>query len=166
MTSKENILKLNQNLDEIYNDIKNDSENKEFIKKGWNPLYFVSATSQILIIGQAPGLRAQENGIAWDDLSGDNLRNWLGVSKDQFYDKTLFGIIPMDFFFPGKGKSGDLPPRKGFAQKWHPKILSNLVDIKLIILMGNYALKHYLGKSLEKNLTLTVKNYHQYLPLY
>ena len=156
----------NANLIQIRKDITNDPSNKKFIDIGYSPLYFVSATSKILIIGQAPGLKAQVNNIAWDDLSGDNLRKWLGVTKEEFYNEKLFGIIPMDFFYPGRGKSGDLPPRLEFAQKWHPLILNNLIDVKLIILMGQYALKYYLGDQIKSNLTETVKNYQNYLPKY
>ncbi len=166
MIDKNLIKRNNENLIKIKYDITHDKSNKHFLDKGWHPLYFVSATSQILIIGQAPGLKAQESGVAWDDLSGDNLRSWLGVTKEEFYDDTLFGIIPMDFYYPGRGKSGDLPPRSDFADKWHKVILDNLVEVKLIILMGNYALKYYLKDNIKKTLTETVKNYRNYLPTY
>lgn len=150
------------NLIKIKNDIIND--NKEFTNLGYFPLYYVNSKSKILIIGQAPGIKARDSNSAWNDQSGDTLRDWLGVTRNEFYNEDLFGIIPMDFYYPGKGKSGDLPPRKEFAKKWHPLILENLKDIKLIILIGNYAQKYYLNN--KDNLTNNVFNYKKYLPLY
>lgn len=154
------------NLIKIYNDIINDEANKEYKVKGYRPLYFVNSNSKILIIGQAPGIKAQETHKVFNDKSGDILREWLGVSKQEFYDENIFSIMPMDFFYPGKGKTGDLPPRKGFASKWHPKIINELKSLKLIILVGLYAVEFYLKDVMEKNLTETIKNYQKYLPLY
>lgn len=154
------------NLNEIRESIINDSFNKEYKEKGLKPIYDVSENSKILIIGQAPGIKAQESGITWNDKSGDSLRDWLGITRKEFYDPNLFGLVPMDFFYPGKSKSGDKPPRKGFAEKWHPLILNNLKDVKLIILVGSYAQKYYLKEHFKENLTNTVKNYFEYLPKY
>lgn len=154
------------NLVEIKAAIINDPFNIDYKNNGYLPIYSINENSKILIVGQAPGIKAQESGITWNDKSGDNLRAWLGVTKEEFYNINLFGLIPMDFFYPGKSQSGDKPPRKGFAEKWHPLILKNLKNIKLIILVGTYAQKYYLKNSFEKNLTLTVKNYFKYLPKY
>lgn len=156
----------NKKLANIRLAIINDDDNKEFMEKGYEPLYFVSEASKIMIIGQAPGIKAQEKNKAWDDLSGDKLRKWLGVTKDEFYNVDNFAIVPMDFYFPGKGKTGDLPPRKDFAKKWHPQIINEIDNLQLIILIGNYAQKHYLKDDYVKNLTETVKNYKSFLPKY
>lgn len=67
-------------------------------------------------MGQAPGRLAQESRKTWNDPSGDRLREWLGVNREEFYESGKFGIVPIDFYYPGKGKSGDAPPRKGFAE--------------------------------------------------
>jgi uracil-DNA glycosylase len=150
----------------IHNAIIADAQNAQMRKAGYNPLYTAGADAKIAIIGQAPGKKAQESMQAWHDKSGDILRAWLGVSEDQFYDPNVIALLPMDFYFPGKGKSGDLPPRKGFADKWHPKLLNEMPDIKLIILIGNYAQKHYLKEAAKKNLTETVRSYKDYLPEY
>lgn len=152
------------NLNKIKEAIINDPSNIEKTKLGIMPLYQVSENSKIIIIGQAPGQKAEESGIAWNDLSGDKLRDWLGVSRNQFYDDNIFGIIPMDFYYPGKANHGDLPPRKEFAEMWHSKILKELKEIKLIILVGNYAQKYYLKDKVS--LTNRVKNYKNYLPKY
>ena len=139
-------------------------DNKEFTSLGYQPLYSINKNSKILIIGQAPGLKAQETNMTWNDKSGDKLRDWLGVTKEEFYNVDNFGLISMDFYYPGKGKSGDLPPRKDFAPKWHPLILDNLLDVKLVILIGNYSQHYYLNN--KDNLTTNVKNFKKFLPTY
>lgn len=151
---------------EIYRQIVDDEMNADMKNKGYLPLYSASSQSKIVIVGQAPGFRAQEAMKPWDDASGETLRDWMGVSVDEFYDTNLVALLPMDFYFPGKGKHGDLPPRKDFADKWHPLLLKNMPNIELIILIGTYAQKHYLAKIAKQNLTETVRAYDQYLPKY
>ncbi|HGK7344391.1 TPA: uracil-DNA glycosylase family protein [Streptococcus suis] len=142
-----------------------DVANLDFTNKGIAPLFQAPSTAKILIIGQAPGLKTQEKGRLFDDASGDNLRQWLGVDRQTFYESGHFAILPMDFYYPGKGKSGDLPPRKDFAPKWHPLIMKQLPQIELTILVGNYAQTYYLEKS-QRNLTKRVKHADDYLPTY
>lgn len=153
-------------LEKIRRAIMADPENQPMVQVGQLPLFTASPRAKIVLVGQAPGRIAQATEKPWNDLSGVKLRGWLGVSDEQFYTPDLFAIIPMDFFYPGKGKSGDLPPRKGFAEKWHPKILMQMPDVQLIVLVGTYAQKYYLGKSRKPNLTETVRAYHEYLPKY
>src|SRR5690554_5138110 len=90
--------KYDENLKEIYNDIINDQANIDYTNKGWQPLYNVTSKSKILIIGQAPGIKAQTKNKTWDDKSGDKLRAWLGVNKDDFFNPDIFGMLPMDFY--------------------------------------------------------------------
>lgn len=130
------------------------------------PILQASIHSKIIIIGQAPGQKVQNSGIPWDDASGDELRRWLGVSKEQFYDDKLFALVPMGFCYPGKGTSGDLPPRPECAPLWHAALLKNMNKAKLIILIGQYSQNYYLGEALKTRLTDTVKNYAEYLPKY
>ena len=130
------------------------------------PIVQISKQSKILIIGQAPGRRVHETGIPWNDPSGNKLRTWLGVSNETFYDPSLFSIVPMGFCYPGKGKSGDLPPRPECAKLWHSKIMEEFESRPLILLIGQYAQRHYLKGTYRGNLTETVKNYHEYLPGY
>jgi len=120
--------------------------------------------SKIIIIGQAPGTKVHASGIPWDDASGKQLRKWLNVSDEDFYDETKFAIIPMGFCYPGKGKTGDLPPRPECAPQWHPPLFKELKNVELVILIGMYAQKYYLGKTAKKTLTETVKHYNNYLP--
>ena len=147
-------------------DIMLDVDNKVYSDKGIEPLFSAPRTAKILIIGQAPGIKAQESRIFFNDKSGVKLREWMGIDNELFYNSGLIGVVPMDFYYPGKGKSGDLPPRKNFAHKWHPRVLELMPDIKLIILVGKYAQDYYLKDKKEKNLTETVKNYKKYLPKY
>ena len=152
--------------EEITKLIIDDPSNESFTKRNVPPLFKASKEAKIVIIGQAPGRKAEETQMFWNDLSGDRLREWMGVSRELFYSTDKIAHLPMDFYYPGKAKSGDVPPRKDFAEKWHPLILKEMPDIETIILIGGYAQKFYLGKSRERNLTETVKNYQQYLPKY
>ena len=152
-----------KNLDEITSSIIADSQNKEFTERGIFPLFSAPKTARINIVGQAPGLKAEQTRLYWNDKSGDHLREWLGVDRDTFYHSGMFAVIPMDFYYPGKGKSGDLPPRKGFADKWHAPILANLPNIALTILIGQYAQKYYLPEN-ELNVTETVHHFRDFIP--
>ena len=154
------------NVKKIFDEIKEDKENEEFTKAGIEPLFSAPESAKVIIVGQAPGIKAQEAKKYWFDRSGDRLREWMGVDKKTFYDSDIFAIIPMDFYYPGKGKSGDLPPRKDFASKWHPLLLKELPNVELIVLIGKYAQKYYLGNREKSNLTETVKAYKEYLPRY
>jgi len=131
---------------------------------GPRPVFAFTPSSKIVIIGQAPGRRVHESGIPWDDKSGDTLRDWLGVTRQEFYDPQRFAIVPMGFCYPGTGKSGDLPPRKECAPQWHPPMLKAMEHVKLTLLIGQYAQAYYLGKDRKKNLTETVQHFQAYLP--
>ena len=157
---------MDKKFEQLKKDIMSDIDNKKYSDKGIEPLFSAPRTAKILIIGQAPGLKAQESKIFFNDKSGVKLREWMGIDNEIFYNSGLIGVVPMDFYYPGKGKSGDLPPRKNFAHKWHPRVLELMPDIKLIILVGKYAQDYYLKDEKEKNLTETVKNYKKYLPKY
>src|SRR5690606_12649529 len=125
----------------------------------------VSPESKIAIIGQAPGRKVHESGIPWDDQSGRELRRWMGVDDEQFYNPALFALVPMGFCYPGKGKSGDLPPRPECAPLWHAKLFACMPHIELRILIGQYAQHYYLGKT-GVSLTDTVKHANDYLPMF
>lgn len=130
------------------------------------PVVQAGAHAKIIIIGQAPGQKVQNSGIPWDDASGNELRRWLGVSKEQFYNEQLFALVPMGFCYPGKGTSGDLPPRPECAPLWHEQLLKQMKKVQLTILIGQYAQNYYLGDGLKATLTDTVKHYKEYLPGY
>ena len=157
---------MDKKLELLKKEIMSDSDNKKYTDEGIEPLFSAPSTAKILIIGQAPGIKAQESRIFFNDKSGVKLREWMGIDDDIFYKSGLIGVVPMDFYYPGKGKSGDLPPRKNFAPKWHEKILELMPNIELIILVGKYAQDYYLHKNKKSNLTETVFHYEEYGPLY
>lgn len=139
---------------------------KEHLELGPRPIVSVHPKSKIVVIGQAPGTVVHKTGIPWDDKSGENLRSWMGIDKTDFYNSQKIAIIPMGFCYPGKGKSGDLPPRKECAPLWHDLLFNRLQDVELILLIGKYAQDYYLKSMAKKTLTETVKNYKEYLPKY
>ncbi len=155
---------MNDNIKKIYDEIVSHESNREMRKRGYKPLFSADERARIVLIGQAPGIHAQSANKAWDDASGIRLMQWLGVDETLFRDPSKIAIIPMDFYYPGKGKSGDLPPRKEFASYWHPRLLSLMPDLSLFVLIGQYAQKYYLRKRRKKTVTETVKHYEEYLP--
>ncbi len=157
---------MTKNIEVIKQEIMQDPENAEFTKQGWEPIFVAPPTAKILIASQAPGIKAQLANTTFLDPSGDLLREWLDVDKETFYNSGHFGIVPMDYYFPGKAKHGDKPPRKDFAKKWNPQVLGAMPELELKVIIGAYAQKFYLGKNMKRNLTETVRNYEEYLPEY
>lgn len=104
----------------------------------------MSPEARILIAGQAPGRKVHESGVPFDDASGDRLRDWLGVSKEQFYDAKFIAILPMGFCYPGTGKSGDLPPRPECAPAWREQVLARLKKLQITLVVGQYAQAYHL----------------------
>lgn len=150
----------------IYQAIIADPSNQQYTKRGIKPLYYAGPDARILLIAQAPGQKAQEQGMFWNDRSGLRLRDWLGISWDEFYYSGKIAIMPMDFYFPGNSPHGDLPPRPDFASKWHPQLLKLMPNIQLTILIGAYASRAYLHLDQKTSLTSIVQNYQDYLPQY
>jgi uracil-DNA glycosylase len=136
----------------------------ESLPYGVNPIFQVSESARILLIGQAPGVRVHQTGIPFDDSSGDRLRQWMGVGKEIFYDASNIAIMPMGFCYPGKGKSGDLPPRKECAPLWHQSFLTFMPNIRLTLLIGQYSQSFYLGNNAKSTLTETVRHWETYWP--
>ena len=127
------------------------------------PVVRASTSARLLIVGQAPGRKVHESGIPWNDPSGRRLRSWLQMSDDEFYNVANVAIIPMGFCYPGTGKSGDLPPRPECAPKWHPVLRPHLGNIRLTLLIGQYAQKAYLpGDYRKRYKTLTERVRHQH----
>lgn len=139
---------------------------EEHLPLGPRPVLRASASARLLIVGQAPGTKVHASGIPWDDQSGKRLRQWLGLAPAVFYDPAQVAIVPMGFCYPGKGKSGDLPPRPECARHWHASLLGLLPNIQLTLLVGKYAQDYFLGSAAKATLTETVANWHEYLPKY
>ena len=137
---------------------------KAHLPLGPRPVIQVGPDARILIVGQAPGSRVHETGIPFDDPSGDRLRAWMGIEKEVFYDGSKVAIVPMGFCFPGTGKSGDLPPRPECVGAWRVRLLNQLPNIALTVVVGQYAQSWHLGKSCKGNLTETVRAWREYWP--
>lgn len=152
-------------LNDIISQIENDSRNYEYTKRNIPPILQVNSKAKVLIIGQAPGKKVEESLIPFNDKSGDTLISWMGIDRDTFYSDKI-AILPMDFYYPGKGKTGDLPPRKFIANEYHESILNELKNIELTILIGKYSMDYYLKGQMKKNLTETVRCFDEYLPRY
>ena len=133
---------------------------------GPRPVLRASETARLLIVGQAPGTLVHGSGIPWSDASGMRLRDWLHLDRDHFYDESKVAIVPMGFCYPGRGASGDLPPRPECSQTWHPKLLPMLGDVKLTLLIGQYAQAYFLGDKRKKTLTDTVAAWREFAPRY
>ncbi len=136
----------------------------KYLPLGAKPVLQFSPKSRIIIIGQAPGVKAHNSGIPWNDASGERLRNWLGVDAAMFYNADKFALVPMGFCYPGKSKSGDLPPRPECAPLWHEQLFAKTQQAQLKILIGKYAQTYYLGNKQKSTLTETVKAFSEYLP--
>jgi uracil-DNA glycosylase len=137
---------------------------EKHLPHGPNPVLQADVRSKILIISQAPGTKVHATSTVFNDKSGDRLRAWMGVSREEFYDPGNFSVMPMGFCYPGRGKSGDLPPRKECAPLWHGKITEAMPSLRLKILVGSYAQKHYLAGRMKENMTGTVRAWKEYLP--
>lgn len=153
-------------MDKLLKQIRSCSLCVEHLPLGTRPIVAANPKARILIIGHAPGTKVHQTGIPWDDQSGKQLRKWMGVTDEEFYDETKIAQMPMGFCYPGKGKSGDLPPRPECAPQWHQTLLDKMPNLKLTLLIGQYSQKYYLGSQMEKNLTETVRNHKTYLPQY
>ena len=129
------------------------------------PVLRAGSTARMVIVGQAPGTKVHASGVPWDDASGRRLRQWLALTPAQFYDESHIAIIPMAFCYPGKGKSGDLPPPADCAPRWHERLFALLPRVELVLLVGNYAQDYYLGRSRE-GLAERVRRYPDFGPRY
>ncbi|MEQ8684761.1 MAG: uracil-DNA glycosylase family protein [Imperialibacter sp.] len=153
-------------MDKLLDEIRNCSVCKTHLPYAPKPIIQASASARILVIGQAPGIKVQQSGIPWDDASGDNLRSWLGIDRETFYNDKLLTLMPMGFCYPGTGKSGDLPPRPECAPLWHQPVIASMPEVELTLLIGQYAQAYYLKQRCKNTLTETVRNYQTYLPDY
>ncbi len=135
------------------------------LPRGPRPVVRMQRSARLLIIGQAPGTKVHESGLPWNDRSGDVLRDWLQMSREEFYDDTRIAIMPMGFCYPGVNpKGGDNPPRPECAPRWHDRLRAHLPNIRLTLLVGQYAQKHYLGPRNGRTMTETVHRFRDYLP--
>ena len=153
-------------MDELLCEIRNCRVCEKFLPLGPKPIIAASSESRIVVVGQAPGRIVHETGVPWNDKSGDNLRAWMGVDRLTFYDPEKFALMPMGFCYPGRGKSGDLPPRPECAPLWHGRLLDKMEDVRLVLLVGWYAQRYYLRDTAKTTLTEIIRHFDSYLPDY
>jgi uracil-DNA glycosylase len=149
---------LTKNIDSLLAQVRACTTCAPHLPLGPRPVLQVSPRATILIAGQAPGARVHETGVPFDDPSGERLRDWMGVDRDTFYNPNLVAILPMGFCYPGKGKSGDLPPRPECADKWRAQLLAAMGSVRLTLVIGQYAMKWHLPNA-PKGVTKTVKTW-------
>ncbi|MEL6111011.1 MAG: uracil-DNA glycosylase family protein [Planctomycetota bacterium] len=155
---------MSETLSQLLTQIRNCRECVADLPCGPRPIVAASTTATILIIGQAPGIRVHETGVPWNDASGDRLREWMGITPEDFYDDGKIALVPMGFCYPGTGTSGDLPPRSECAELWHESLLRQLNGIRFTLLIGQYAQKSRLGDRRKSSLTRTVEEWEDYIP--
>ncbi len=134
---------------------------------GPRPVLSVSPLTRLLLVGQAPSSSVHRSGLPFDSRSGDRLRDWMGIGPDQFYGNPHLGFLPMGFCYTGRSKSGgDNPPAKLCAATWHSRLRTLLPQVELTLLVGQYAVAHYLGPRRKATLTETVRAWRDYLPAF
>lgn len=150
-------------IDELLTGIRACTICESHLPHGVRPVLQVNSSAKILIAGQAPGKKVHDSGIPFDDASGDRLRAWMGVSKEIFYDESKIAILPMGFCYPGKGKSGDLPPRKECEEAWRKQVMDQLTQVEMTLAIGKYAQDYHIVNN-DKSLTELVKSWQNYWP--
>ena len=150
-------------IDSLLAEVKHCTRCEQHLPHRPRPLLQVSPSAKILIAGQAPGRKAHASGVSFDDPSGDRLRQWMGISREVFYDASRVALLPMGFCYPGKGKSGDLPPRRECEPAWREQLLAQMPEIRLTLVLGQYAQRYHFG-SAESSLTERVKSWRSWWP--
>ena len=87
----------------------------------------------------------------------------MAIDRDIFYDPARVAILPMGFCYPGRGKSGDLPPRSECAVKWRPALLAQMPRIELTLVLGAYAQRYHLPAA-ATCVTGLVQSWREYWP--
>lgn len=150
-------------INSLLRDVKKCTICQTYLPHGVRPILQVNANAKILIAGQAPGRKVHESGIPFDDASGDRLREWMGISKEVFYDANKIAILPMGFCYPGTGKNGDLPPRPECEPTWRSQLLEQLPDLEVTLVIGQYAQAYHFDNT-HSSLTERVKSWKTYWP--
>jgi uracil-DNA glycosylase len=157
---------LDQNFAKVISEARLCTKCADFLPNPPKPILRGLPSAKLLIVGQAPGRRVHETGIPWNDPSGDRLRLWLGMGREEFYDETRIAIIPAGLCYPGTKNGGDLPPRPECAPFWHPRLRAVFTQIQLTLLIGRHAQAYYLGCMAKPSLAETVQSAHEYLPAF
>ena len=131
---------------------------------GPRPVVQAGTMARILVVGQAQGAKVHASGVPWDDRSGERLRDWMGIDSKIFYDRKRIAILPMGYCYPGRAASGDLPPRSECADLWLDRLLAKLPQIKLTLLIGQYAQAHFLRGKGHASVTATTRDWRVHAP--
>jgi uracil-DNA glycosylase len=154
----------NRTLDDLLESVRACRACEAHLPLGPRPVLQAGATARILIVGQAPGARVHASGVPWDDRSGERLRDWMGIDAGTFYDRARVSIVPMGYCYPGRGASGDLPPRRECARLWLARLLAQMPRIELTLLVGRYAQAHFLRGAGRTSVTSTMRNWRAHAP--
>ena len=155
---------MGRTLDQLLNEVRLCAVCAARLPLGPRPIVQVGRKARVLIAGQAPGSKVHGSGVPWRDDSGDRLRAWMGIEEETFYDDGRVAIVPMGFCYPGAGASGDLPPRPECAPLWHERLLSQLPERRLTLLVGVHAQAYYLTGRGRTSLTETARDFPRYMP--
>jgi uracil-DNA glycosylase len=150
-------------LEELLSEVRDCSACADVLPLGPRPVLQMSATARILIASQAPGTKVHASGIPFSDPSGARLREWMGITADAFYDERTIAIVPMGLCYPGRGKSGDAPPRPECAALWRERLVASMPALRLTLLVGSYAQNHVLGPG---RLAERVRDFRAFLPAF
>jgi uracil-DNA glycosylase len=164
MTPMNRRIEVSPSLDRLLETVRACRACEAHLPLGPRPVLQAGTTARILIVGQAPGARVHASGVPWDDRSGERLREWMGVSAETFYDRACVAIVPMGFCYPGRGASGDLPPRRECAQLWLDRLLAQLPRIELTLLVGRYAQARFLRGAGYTSVTAATRAWRAHAP--
>jgi uracil-DNA glycosylase len=157
-------IKADETLDSLMETVRACRVCEAHLPLGPHPVLQAGATAKILIVGQAPSAKVHASGVPWDDRSGERLRGWMGIAATAFYDKSCVAIVPMGYCYPGRGASGDLPPRRECAPLWLDRLLAHLPQIELTLLVGRYAQDHFLRCTGHVSVTATTQGWRTHAP--
>ena len=157
-------IEVKQTLDSLLQTVRACRACEAHLPFGPRPVLQAGVTARILIVGQAPGAKVHASGVPWDDRSGVRLREWMCIAAETFYDKAGVAIVPMGYCYPGRGASGDLPPRRECAQLWLGRLLAQLPRIELTLLVGQYAQAHFLRGTRHVSVTATTRDWRVHAP--
>lgn len=98
------------------------------------------------------------------------LRQWLGMSDEEFYDAERVAIAPMGFCFPGHdARKSDLPPRPECRRAWRDRLMQAMPQIETIFVIGGYARDYHLHgadqSDSRRTLTQTIQCWREFASL-
>jgi uracil-DNA glycosylase len=128
---------------------------------------------RILLIGQAPGLRANDEQQPFAGAAGEKLRDWFergGIAREDFWRKIHFGAVTR--CYPGRlaGARGDRvpsPEEQALCRSWLDDLIK-VLEPEIVLLVGLLAIRTFLGRASSLNAvvgTAEIRNGVRYLSL-